>query len=359
MIFLDEKVTVSWAPSNSKHYKSKGYEFTKCGDEFEVYVKDLIPTYLGKVKCQCDYCNKIFYKEFYKVKHMINNKVNCSDCVSLKRKETCLRKYGVENASCSNIVKEKMKKTCLEKYGCEYSLQRKDVREKIEKTCMEKYGVKNVFQNNELSKKRKESFEKNKDRINEKRKQTNIERYGVDCVLKNKDVQEKIGKTMLERYGVENISQNKEIKKETIKKINMSLYKNGTAPCSKQQEYLHNLLGGELNYAVDRCLLDIAFPKEMIYIEYDGGGHDLSVRLGHITREEFNKNEKNRQYFLKKLGWKLIRIICNNDKKINDSIDFINIINNCKNHLNNSSWIIIDLNDNIIYNNKIKEDLII
>lgn len=38
--------------------------------------------------------------------------------------------------------------------------------------------------------------------------------------------------------------QNTEIKKKAL----LTMQKNNTIPCSKQQKYLHKILGGELNY---------------------------------------------------------------------------------------------------------------
>ena len=93
-----------------------------------------------------------------------------------------------------------------------------------------------------------------------------------------------------------------------------TLFSNGTAPCSRQQRYLHQLFGGELNYPVKTFSLDIAFPEEMIYLEYDGGGHDLSVKYGNLTTEEFVKKERNRTYYFMRNGWKSIRIISSKDK---------------------------------------------
>lgn len=61
-------------------------------------------------------------------------------------------------------------------------------------------------------------------------------------------------------------------------------------------------------------MLDIAFPNEKIYIEYQGSGHNLDVQLGKVTEEEFKRKEINRFYFLKNKGWRMIEIISSNDK---------------------------------------------
>ena len=86
-------------------------------------------------------------------------------------------------------------------------------------------------------------------------------------------------------------------------------YANGNAPSSTQQVWLHKVLGGELNYPVGQLSLDIAFPDSMLYVEYDGSGHDLTVRMGTMTEEEFHQKQLRRDSVLKTLGWKCIRII--------------------------------------------------
>lgn len=134
-----------------------------------------------------------------------------------------------------------------------------------------------------------------------------------------------------------------------------TFYKNGTQKCSQQQEYIHSLVGGELNYPVNNSSLDIAFPEEKIYIEYDGSGHDLSVKLGEKTNEEFQEKEKKRNYALFRLGWKSIRIISKKDYLPSD-IKIKEIIKIGKNILKERSWIVFDIdNSEIKYKNFIEK----
>jgi len=114
-----------------------------------------------------------------------------------------------------------------------------------------------------------------------------------------------------------------------------TLYKNGTAPCSAQQKYLYNLFGGELNYPVSRCSLDIAFPDDKIYIEYNGGGHNLQVQFGNMSESEFLEYENNRFLFLKSKGYKCIYILSNKDNLPSDNI-LLDILTYAKNELRNS-----------------------
>lgn len=92
-----------------------------------------------------------------------------------------------------------------------------------------------------------------------------------------------------------------------------TMCKNGTIATSYQQEIQHELFGGELNFPVGRYALDIAFPSEHIYIEYDGSGHDLCVKRGECSQEEFIKRGLKRNYYLMRRGWKSIRFISSLD----------------------------------------------
>lgn len=116
-------------------------------------------------------------------------------------------------------------------------------------------------------------------------------------------------------------------------KRRITMYENGTAPCSTQQKYLHNLLGGELNYPISNCSLDIAYPEEKIYIEYCGGGHDLQVKFGNMTDIEFIIYERNRFDFLKSRGYKCIYILSKKDKLPSDE-KLIDMCEYAKQYLN-------------------------
>ena len=60
-----------------------------------------------------------------------------------KNKQTCLQRYGVENAAQTQQSKQHSQQTCLEKYGVKYAFQSDNVKAKIKQTSIEKYGVDN------------------------------------------------------------------------------------------------------------------------------------------------------------------------------------------------------------------------
>ena len=51
-------------------------------------------------------------------------------------------------------------------------------------------------------------------------------------------------------------------------------------------EELCNILHGILNYPIGKYFADILL-QDNIVVEYDGSGHDMSVRMGIITYENF------------------------------------------------------------------------
>lgn len=115
-------------------------------------------------------------------------------------------------------------------------------------------------------------------------------------------------------------------------KARIKLYKYNKVPTSSQQLLIHSLIGGELNYPLGRNSLDIAFPEDKIYVEYDGSGHDLAVKIGALTAEQFADKQKRRNYYAYRHGWKCIRIICKNDRLPPEN-ELLHIIANCINDI--------------------------
>lgn len=118
------------------------------------------------------------------------------------RKQTCLKRYGVEHPLQNKIIMEKLNKTNLIKYGVKNTLSSEKFRQKRKKTMLEKYNVEHPIQSPE---------------IKEKIKKTNIVKYGVDNCLKCERIQKKRKKTMQEKYGTENPWQSKKIKEKQEK----------------------------------------------------------------------------------------------------------------------------------------------
>ena len=168
-----------------------------------------------------------------------------SNIVKEKRKQTNLKKYGVENTfklvdyskKDYKQIKEKREKTLFEKYGVKAFSQTKLWKEKTKQTNLRKYGVEHIMKNEEIKNKVIEKMKQNTKRI-DKIKQTNLQRYGVEFPLQSEKIREKIKQTNLKKYGVEYITQTKKFKemlsknnpmffdenKEKIKQTNLKRY---------------------------------------------------------------------------------------------------------------------------------------
>ena len=174
-------------------------------EEYENY-KKLRPTKIyqrRKVRFICHSCQKESIKGF----RSLTPDFLCFHCQARqgtlnardKFKETCIKKYGVDNPGKAKSVIEKHKQTCLEKYGVSSYNKTEEFKERYKNTCLNKYGVTNTT---------------NAPEIREKIKQTNLEKYGNEYAIASIVVKEKIKQTNLEKYGYENPMSSNEIKEK-------------------------------------------------------------------------------------------------------------------------------------------------
>ena len=115
------------------------------------------------VKYNCTNCGKavtLLIKIFRRRRG--NDNFLCGNCL---KKQTCLKRYGVDSAAKSEKIKEKTKQACLIKYGVDSTNKLISVKEKKKQTCLKHYGVEWPFMS---------------DVVREKSKQTCIKKYGVE-----------------------------------------------------------------------------------------------------------------------------------------------------------------------------------
>lgn len=347
----------------TKKWKELGYKKTKSITAKQrsisytsVYMDDLFrlfPKSGEKIEGICDECGEYFLRHASCIKHFDDGIIRCRKCTCkklysdkdfvnnmiAKMKATNLKRYGKESPSQTKEVKNKMKATCLERYGTEWGAQSKIVQDKMKATCLETYGTEWAAQNKDVKNKIKNSqiehygmLYAQTDEFKEQRKQTSLKNYGTEYPLSAEEVKQKRYATNIKKYGVPNPLQRQEIKEKQLQTLMNN--SNNNVFVSKQQKHLHDILGGKLNYPECGYCLDIAFVDEKTYIEYDGGGHDLSVKVYHtMTKEEFDKKQHKRYFTLKNNNWKMIRLVALNDKFLPDDI-IIEIVNKAKRYLN-------------------------
>jgi len=328
-----------------------------------------------KVKVRCDYCQEVFKREYRYIERArkVVAKDSCSKCSHLKTRDVNMSLYGYEYYTGTEEFKQKKKDTNIKRYGTENPLQNEDVKAKSRETIRSKYGVDSYTQTQEYKDKvKKTSLEKygvehhgKSSEIVNKRKQTTIERYGVENVSQLEFIKNKKKDTLQKNYGVDVPAQSQIVRNlmkatskekygfeypmqasEVKEKLRKTLADNNLVKTSLQQKIIHHVIGGVLNYPYYTANLDIAFPEDKIYIEYNGGGHWLRVKFGHFTEEEFKQFERNRWYSLYRNGWKDVRITSKADKLpkrqvvlslIKDGLDILN---------NGRSWVEFDIDNN-------------
>lgn len=260
-----------------------------------------------------------------------------SEEIKSKVKQTCQQHYGVDYAFQAEEVKDKIKQACQQHYGVDYAFQAEEIKDKIKQTNNEKYGCDYASQSEEIRNKIKQTNNEKyggnspacSKEVQNKMKKTNNKKYGGNAPVCSEEVQEKMEQTMLKKYGVKHALQNKEL----LDKALDSFQFNGTGPCSRQQKYIHFLLGGTLNKRVCNSLVDICFEEEKIAIEYDGSGHFLGefiVNKGRFISKEAILREKNREDSLVNKGYKVIRFIAIKDRIPSDEV-ILNLIEEFKN----------------------------
>jgi len=125
-----------------------------------------------KIKIICSLHGE-FYQ--YPLDH-IKNYTGCTQCSSVKRKKTCIEKYGYGSPLQSEEIKQKIKATNLEKYGVENPSQSPEIHQKKIETSLKNYGCEYPLQSKI---------------IKQKSKQTNMEKYGVTYAMKLPEVSQK------------------------------------------------------------------------------------------------------------------------------------------------------------------------
>ena len=162
---------------------------------------------------KCPTCGKplVFKGIFFKF--CSNICAQSSDEIKQKIKQTCLKKYGVDNYNKTKESKEKIKQTCLEKYGVEYFWQSDECKEKIKQTCLKKYGVDSPLKS---------------EKIRNKGKQTCLEKYGVD----------NYGKSLKHKTNMSTIMLSDEMQKHRYSIMS----KNNTFNTSKEEDEVYEFL---------------------------------------------------------------------------------------------------------------------
>lgn len=277
MGLIENMVDVNIGYRNKRYYEELGYDIPKlerCGSAIiKVKSTDVKPmSKLTMLDFICDKCGKQFKR-------------------SAQNWHRNIETTGYTDTLCDECCKGNSKRSIMRKYGVSAGSQIPGATEKREKTCLEKYGVKNPIV---------------LDSVQEKSKDTCMRRYGV------------------ERYTL--TPEFRELAKELF-------HNNGLVSSSKTQRHIANLIGGKVNELFHGYYLDILIGDD-IDIEYDGSGHDIRVKMGKMSQDEFDSKERQRYAALHKYGIKTITIKGNKGDILPEDTIVIKDIINAIDHLN-------------------------
>ena len=220
-----------------------------------------------------------------KVKQTCLKRYNGIGTASEKTKQkgidTCLKRYGVENYSATKECREKVKQTCLKRYGVENYSATNEYKNRIKQTCLEKYGTTSVFASNIVKNKSKQTCLEKYGTTNggwseiaqRKIKETNNVKYGCDFAISSAEIRNKINNTFRHKYNVENPLQIENIKQ----KVKETKDKNHTHNTSSIEEQFASWLD-ENNILYIRqykseqypFCCDFYFPEKDLYFEING-----------------------------------------------------------------------------------------
>lgn len=220
-------------------------------------------------------------EKIYWIKNNLNSYPKCPICGNEIKKWKGRNKGGYFkfcSCKCAQVDKntrDKIKNTCLEKYGVDNAAKAKDIQSKMKNTCLKKYGTKNIF-SSEIGKK--------------KIKETLLKKYGVENPQQNNEIKKKTKETLLKKYGITCGFQ--KCKKYNVSKGELELY---DFIKSIKPTAIHN----------DRknifpLELDIFLEENNIGIEYDG---EYWHNLPKMKKRDYLKNK-----ICKEKGIKLIRV---------------------------------------------------
>ena len=246
MKIIQEQIEVRINNFNMLHFIELGYN-VKNGDYITIHPNQL-PIGSGlKIDVRCDYCGKVFKKAYRRYLETIDD-VCCKECAKFKFSKTNIDKYGTNCTLNVKEFKDRKNLTFLNKYGTIYPTKNPEVLEKI--------------------------------------KNTNLKKYGVEWFV----LSDKMNDILRIRHE------------------NNLNYVEGVR-VSKSQVHICKLLNGILNFKIDKYYVDIFLEEENIVVEYDGGGHYLSVIHGRISKEDFLRKEKERDELIANMGYNVIRIV--------------------------------------------------
>ena len=138
-MIITKEVKINSHTRYKKYYEDLGY--ISINKEFTINVDDLPTQSHIIVDCLCDVCSGISHISYSRYIKNIEkyNLYTCSHkCANIKRKMTCNKIYGCDNAFQNDNIKDKIKDTLNIKYGVDHPMYSEEIKNKLKNTNLEK-----------------------------------------------------------------------------------------------------------------------------------------------------------------------------------------------------------------------------
>lgn len=198
-MIIDNIVKIKGHPRNIKYFDKIGFKLV-VGEEYDMDPKLLSKGSTFIINCGCDKCfmeKKLPFREYYSNTKEFTEPYYCAKCKTIKYKNTCIEKYGVDNTMKVNSVKDSLKISLVDKYGVDHYSKTKEYKLKYKETCIGKYGVDNTSKSEEVKKEISNTKFKNSNSIEKYSKLLPVEysiiKYCTDNSLKSTNVVSGIG----------------------------------------------------------------------------------------------------------------------------------------------------------------------
>lgn len=190
----------------------------------------------------------------------------CNQPVKNKKNKTCSAVCREKLKKTSGSIKQaqkKKKETMLRRYGVENPAQLNEIQEKRIRTLEKKYGSK-------VSPKTRESAKQRASKLNEKGRQTLKEKYGVDNPGQLLNHRDKCVNTLLNNFGVDNYFRSEEWEEKSLKNA-ISLF--------------------EKISPLDIKIVDILPPEDYLTSEYEKPNKRIKIYCFSCNKEEIIASE--------------------------------------------------------------------
>jgi hypothetical protein len=252
---------------NISHYIKIGLRVNR-GDIIYIETSKLHISSKEEVYAECSYCLEIKKTTFQIYKRCKKGFVCSSYCKIHKTTKNLFDNTGLKNYSQLDSVKLKKINSSMSKFGVENVSQSKCVRDKVTDTVLKKYGVTHISKNEEIKKKKE---------IN------SIEKFGFKTPLQNEAVKLKIINTIRVKYDDEymtNISQSSEVMDSKV----MTGFKSRVyeMPSGKKVK-----IQGYENYCIEYLLKNGYEECDLVI-----GNKEIENYIGKIYYKHKNKNNR-------------------------------------------------------------------